>query len=328
MTTTTGAVPRIRTYGDPSAGCLAGLDAALAMLVEARRIVRVGGDEPADIVHTIGPVTMPTGPAVPRVHTVDRIVLRNGRLVPAGWWLRREGRCAAGTSVLLAHGQMAGRLLVDAGLAPGERVHCLPLLAPLGCMRPGPGARRAVRDQLGVAPGVRLVLSADAANAGSRTAGWEHLLRCTGRRDVTVASICPAATAPAPYSVRLASGRWLSEPLDLAGLLAAADLFVAAGHTLEACNPATAAVACGVPVTAVTTDSVAELVLSAGAGFVVPARAVSVAQAVVAQLDSGLPLRRPSGSPPEHQLKVAELAHGLLMIYRRVLCASAVSGAA
>jgi len=223
---------------------------------------------------------------------------------------------------------MAGRLLVDAGLAPGERVHCLPLLAPLGCMRPGPGARRAVRDQLGVAPGVRLVLSADAANAGSRTAGWEHLLRCTGRRDVTVASICPAATAPAPYSVRLASGRWLSEPLDLAGLLAAADLFVAAGHTLEACNPATAAVACGVPVTAVTTDSVAELVLSAGAGFVVPARAVSVAQAVVAQLDSGLPLRRPSGSPPEHQLKVAELAHGLLMIYRRVLCASAVSGAA
>jgi len=39
-------------------------------------------------------------------------------------------------------------------------------------------------------------------------------------------------------------------------------------------------------------------------------------------------LRRPSGSPPEHQLKVAELAHGLLMIYRRVLCASAVSGAA
>ena len=328
MTTTTGARPRIRMCIEPSAQSLgAGLDAALTMLVEARRIALVGEGEPAEIVHTVGPVSGATRYGVHHVHSVDRIPLRNGRLEPAGWWVRNERSCISGATALLAHGQTAGRLLVDAGLLPGQRVHCLPLVGPPGTSTTIPGTRALVRAHLGVAPGVRLVLGVDSHAAGNRAGGWDRLLLATKRGDLSVAQIWPSPDADL-YHVRMGAGSWQDAPLPLGELIAAADLYVAAGHELQAYTPAVVAVACALPVIAVTTDSVVELVLAGSDGCVVPVRAGSVVQAVLARVDGGLPLRRPAMNAPDRLHRVAELARGLLRVYRQVLCTSTVQGAA
>lgn len=328
MTTSTGAIPQIHTCIEPSAQSLgAGLVAALTMLVEARRIEMVGAAEHADIVHTVGSIGRPNRLATHHVHSVDRIPLRNGRLEPAGPWLRNERRCAGGADALLVHGQTARRLVVDVALAPGERVHCLPLVAPPGCFTVPPGARALVREHLGVAPGVRLVLGLDSPERGNRADGWDRMLLGLRRCDLSVAQIWPSRTTEG-YHVRVGSGSWLDEPLPLGELVAAADLYVAAGHELHAYTPAIVAVASALPVIAVSTDSIVELVLAGSEGFVVPARASSVVQAVIAQVDSGLALRRPPMNTPDHLHRLAELAHGLLRVYRRVLATSAVAGAA
>jgi glycosyltransferase involved in cell wall biosynthesis len=129
------------------------------------------------------------------------------------------------------------------------------------------------------------------------------------------------------YLVRPVGGNWHATPLRLTELLAAADVFVAAAHDLEACTPAAAAVACGMPVIAATTDSSAELVLSGSRGFVVPPRPERIAQAVLAQIDGGLP-RRPAAAPDEPH-RLVDVARSLLTVYRHVMCAPiAVGGAA
>jgi glycosyltransferase involved in cell wall biosynthesis len=180
-----------------------------------------------------------------------------------------------------------------------------------------------------VAPGVRLVLGVEARAEGRRSEGWGPLLMNSGRSDVTVAPIRLVDGDPERrYQARSTTGAWSPKPYPLAELLSAADLFVATGHELEVHSAAVAAVACGVPVVAVTTDSVAELLLSGGRGYVVPPHATAVAHAVTAQIDSGLPWRRATALVSPEPNRVAELARALLFAYRGVLRAAMVGGAA
>jgi glycosyltransferase involved in cell wall biosynthesis len=220
-------------------------------------------------------------------------------------------------------------VLVDAGLAPGERVHCLPLISPVACatVEASRAARAVVRARLGLAPGVRLVMGVEPDSPAHATDRWDRALLGTRRRDVVVARIRPAGARADCFQVRLVSGLWLNEPVRLPELLAAADVFIAAGHDLEAYTPAVAAVACGIPVVAVTTDSVAELVMSGGRGCVVPARAAQITAAVVAQLDGGLPARRTPATATDQSHRLAEFARALLAVYRHVLCTSVVGAA-
>ncbi|MDQ2750996.1 MAG: glycosyltransferase [Actinomycetota bacterium] len=324
-----GTLPRVRMCANSSAADVAhGVDAALDMLAGARRIIRVSNDELAHIVHTVGSFDAAVDRAALRVHTVDRIPLRDGRMAPATWWLRGERRRVRGSTMWLAHGQTAGRMLVDAGLAAGEWVHCLPLMLPPSYLPSATSlaGRTAVRACFEMAPGVRLVIGIDPHADDHRASGWARAVLDDRRRDVRVAQISPARVGSSDrYQVRLPDGGTLPGPLRLSDLLAAADLFVASGHDLEACSPAVAAVACGVPVVAVITDSIAEHVLSNGSGFVVPGRASSVAQAVRALLDTVPPPRR---APTDQTQPGAELARGLLAAYRRVLSRSAMGGAA
>jgi glycosyltransferase involved in cell wall biosynthesis len=153
------------------------------------------------------------------------------------------------------------------------------------------------------------------------------MLAAEGRGDITVARAVRDGGATAErFFVRTGPGEWLPESLPLAEVLAAADLVVATGRDLDAYTPATAAVTRGVPVVSVTTDSVAELVLAAGRGCVVPPRADCIVRAVLAQVDGLLP-RRGTTEPDRHR-QLAAVARELLGVYRHVLCASAIGGAA
>jgi glycosyltransferase involved in cell wall biosynthesis len=300
------------------------------MLAEARRVVLVGPGEAADIVHTIGSVDHVADPNSCRVHTVERVPLRDGRLSPAPAWLRRERRRTYAADGWITHGQTAGRLLVEAGLVPGERVHCLPFLPYLDAATDdhGGASRARIRQRLGVAPGVRLVVGIEPHTPDHRAHRWEQLLVASGRTDVTTLRAVPEGSATADrYVVRVPSGAWLPEPFRLADLLPAADIVVATGHDLEAHAPATAAPAYGVPVIAVTTDSAAELVLAGARGCVVPPRAESIVRALVAQLDGVLPPRERAPGADSHR-RLAAVARDLLGVYRHVLCASAIGGAA
>jgi hypothetical protein len=331
----TGTRLHVRACADGSAPDVeAGIDLALGMLQDAGRVELVGTHEAADIVHTVGIVDGAARRAARRVHTIGRIPLRNGRVAPEGWWLRHERRHSRDVSAWFVHGQTAGRMLLESGLARGALVYGLPLLPPVGCMAIGAScltaaARAAIRDQLAVAPGVRLVLGVEAYTEGRRGDGWGPLLMSSGRSDVTVAPIRLVDGDPERrYQARSTTGGWSRQPYLLAELLSAADLFVAAGHELEVHSAAVAAVACGVPVIAVTTDSVAELLLSGGHGYVVRPHATAVAHAVTAQIDSGLPSRRARTPLSPEPNRVAELARALLFAYRGVLRAAMVGGAA
>jgi hypothetical protein len=311
-----------------------GIGLALGMLQDAGRVELVGTHDAADIVHTVGIVDGAARRAARRVHTIGRIPLRNGKVLPEGWWLRHERRHSRDVSAWFVHGQTAGRMLLGSGLARGALVYGLPLLPPVGCMAIGANcltaaARAAIRDQLAVAPGVRLVLGVEAYTEGRRGDGWGSLLMNSGRSDVTVAPIRLVDGDPEHrYRARSRTGVWSQQPYPLAELLSAADLFVATGHELEVHSAAVAAVACGVPVVAVTTDSVAELLLSGARGYVVPPDATAVAQAVAAQIDRGLLSRRTSVPVSAQPNRVAELARALLNAYHGVLRASVVGGAA
>jgi hypothetical protein len=325
------AAPRILLCGNVNGNrAAAGLGAALAMLSEARRVRLAEPGQIADIVHTVGVESNRASRLSRRVHTVDCIPLHAGHLTPPTWWVLRERRRASVTAAWLTHGRTAGRLLVDAGVAPGDRVHCLPLLSPLESARtqPAEGQRSAVRDLLGVAPGVRLVVGVGPAAHIRRGGNWPEALIDLERRDLLVAqirSVDPVSSDE--YSVRIGS-RWLTETLSTAQLLAAADVFVAAGRTLDACSAAAGALAQGLPVIAVTTDAAAELVVSGCTGFVVPPRAKAVAKAVIAQLETGLPPRSTTVITVDHAHRVADLAHTLLAVYRHVLELPAIRGLA
>jgi hypothetical protein len=296
------------------------------MLSEAERIRIVGSEQDADVVHTIGTVNVRTPGSGRRVHTVDHIPLRTGQLAPAAWWVRNVRHDVPRTASWLTHGRTAGRLLVDAGVAPGERVYCLSLLPPLSRLTwlspalPNRSTRAAIRNLLGIAPGVRLVLGVEPTTSRPGAGEWAAAVAGLRRPDVAVVQIRPGQNADADFwRVRLATGRELPDALGLAELLVAADLYVAAGHGLAACNPGTAAVASGLPLIAVTTDSAAELVRSGTTGYVVPPRADCVARAVDAQVEAGLPARGLTGGDPPQAPRLAELAHELLAAYRRAL---------
>ncbi|MEY9874756.1 hypothetical protein ABH931_004256 [Streptacidiphilus sp. MAP12-33] len=332
------------------------LHAALGLLAAGGRIRLVRPGEGADIVHTVGGGAAARGNvedgAAHRVHTLPAVPLHAARtLLPGWWWGRRERRRVGPGATWLVHGRVAAQLLVASGAAPGEQVHWLPIVAPLGCHTDGSVDRAAVRARLGVPPGVVLVLEC-APDGGLDTASpWERFLAADRRDVMTVRCGLPGLAAPfdalvpagsggghpgGPLDHRLGAaraGRPGCVAVDLGAadahvpafpeLLAAADLFVAGRRNLTAANPGVAAVAAGVPVIAVTTDSTAELVRSGRNGFVVPPAPAAVAEAVHAYLAGDLPhLRTPvasgrSGPAPDSVLE--ELARGLLRAYHCAL---------
>ncbi|WP_246243727.1 glycosyltransferase [Amycolatopsis pithecellobii] len=296
-----GEPPRVRLDCAATAGGLGRvLQAATGMLADAGLIRLAGPDEPAEVVHTVGEVAPWRGPGTAhRVHTVDRVVLRRRGLAVTAGWAHRQRRFAGGAGTWLVHGRMAAQVLVGAGVVDGDRVHGLPLVAP-----PGPPAgkldRSSVRDRLGIAPGVVLVVGAD-HGPGQSVPGWAETIGRLHRTDVVVMRHEPGGS------------------LAFDELLLAADLFVAAGLALTACNPGAAAVAAGVPVIAATTDSAAELVRFGRTGFVVPPHPAAIAAGVRASLDGVLPRGAPR--PPRQRIEALlhPVARGLLSGYHRAL---------
>jgi hypothetical protein len=289
--------------GSASDSLAATLRAAAALLTRSGRIRLVDAGSDAELVHTVGEVAGPVPAGTYHVHTVDRVALRRG-LRAARWWVRQERSATADSTVWLAHGRTAARVLVSAGLTAGERLHCVPVLPPPHG-RPAPDHDRAdLRRALGVAPGVRLVLGCEPADVGS--GDWTAAVRKLGRSDVAIAlcALDGEATAHRPR---------------LVDLLTAADLFVAAGHDLAACNPGAAAIAAGLPVVAATTDSVADLIDAGRTGYVVAPDANAIAAAVGAHLDAAVPARRRESVGPDDHRVASRLARDMLAAYNRAL---------
>lgn len=302
-----GDSPRVRLECAATVDGLATvLEVAVGILADARRIQPAGPGEPADVLHTVGEVAAGrfTG-AARRVHTVDRVALRRGGLTATTGWAHRQRRFAGAVVTWLVHGSTAGQVLVASGVVQGDRVHGLPLVAPRRGGSAGGQDRSAVRDRLGIAPGVGLVVGCE-PGPGQSVPGWADAIGELRRTDVAV--------------IRYEADRHgRAGALSFDELLLAADLFVAAGLGLTACNPAAAAVAAGVPVIATTTDSAAELVRFGRTGFVVPPHPAPIAAAVRAGLDGALPRggRRPPR--PRDDAELHSLARGLLGAYHRAL---------
>jgi hypothetical protein len=231
----------------------------------------------------------------------------------------------------LTHGRTAGRVLVDSGVARGERVHCLPLLSDpdaksshpdAGLARPEravAGERSRARRELGLAPGMRLVVGAASTGGRSVARGWPRAVAELRRLDVVIGLAELVDGEPAgdrPVLVHIAGRPAVGLPLP--ELLAAVDVFVATGNDLNGYCHGVAATAASAPIIAVTTDSAAELVLAGAVGHIVRPRAELVAQAVAAQLDAGIPVRSRATTGLDGT-GAAELARGLLRAYRRVL---------
>lgn len=321
--TVSDVVPSVKLERSPAAELLAGaIQEALQLLVGAGRVRLAGAGERADLVHTVGDVggSRSAAASAPWVHTVDRIPLRGRELTATRSWVRRERRRAARCTMVLTHGRTAGRLVVEAALAPGERVFCMPVLSPWQCLVGDPVAERArLRRALGIAPGVRLVVGVECAVAAQAPGDWASAIERLGRSDVRVLRVRSGETAPLPADAH----RWGALPLT--GVLGAADLFVATGHDLAAHSPGVSALAMGLPVLAVTTDSVAELVTSGRNGNVVAPRADAIAAAVAAHLDAAPPLGR-VGVPVAGRSAAGRMATGLLGVYQQALAAHGPSG--
>ncbi|HEX8973795.1 hypothetical protein [Oryzihumus sp.] len=309
----------------------ANLVAALEMLTDARRVELVGSGDTADVVHTTGSTQVPWAGRALRVHSIERLPLRENGLSPAGWWVRSCNRMIPAVATWLVHGQTAARLLVSSGVAPGGRIRCLPLLGPAAAAPSSTsiGETRAdLRRVLDVAPGVRLAVGLEPGTSHLGAAAWAPTLHALRRSDLVVAQLRPVPGAPGQYAVRRVDGRHGAVTAPLAVVLRAADVIVATDSGLAAASPSAAAVDVGLPVVAVTTDSAAELVLSGGAGCVVPPRAEAVAQAVVSMLEGGVTARRFGPGPQDERRKVALLAHHLLDTYRQSLTVAMVRGLA
>lgn len=306
----------------------AATEAALNLLSDAGRLLFVSADQPADVVHTVGAVD-PVGAActAPRVHTVDRIPVRTARLAHPGWWIRGERSRVWNASRCIVHGNTATRMMVDTGLVPGERVNCLPLLAPATmCSDQSVGQRTELRARLGVAPGVRLLLTT-APDLGCLAAvRWYSRLHSRRRSDLTALFISPDGTGK--YRVARPDGSTLPGAPSLADLLWSADLYVATATRLEGCSVAVAAAAAGLPLVASTTDSAAELVLANGNGCVVEGRPDRIVQAIAAQLDSGRPFGRRRVPQLGEQQRLVEFARLLLGQYRRAITSNSVGAVA
>jgi glycosyltransferase involved in cell wall biosynthesis len=304
VTTTLEAPPRVRMeLGSTSDWFAATLRAAATLLARTGRIRLVEAGADAELVHTVGDMAGPAPAGTHHVHTVDRVALGRG-LRAARWWVRQERRATADSTVWLAHGRTAARVLVSAKLTAGERVHCLPVLPPPEGAQASDHNRAELRRALGIAPGVRLVLGSEPADGWVGSGDWTAAVRKFGWSDVAIALCAPHGAATGPR---------------LADLLTAADLFVAAGHDLAACNPGAAAIAVGLPVVAVTTDSVADLIDAGRTGYVVPPDADSIAAAVRAHLDGVVPASRRDPVGPDDRRVTGRLARDLLAAYDRAL---------
>lgn len=306
------------------------LVAAYEMLVEAGRVRPASPSAPADLVHTVGDVPPPEPGPLP-VRTVETVPLRSGRLAVEPGWLRRERRHGSTATTWLAHGFTAGRLLLDARLAASGRLHCLPLV---GTLAPPEGRARAAerattRARLGLAPGARLVLTtAGGADPWPGAAGrWPRELAAAGRTDIAVMQLSSVDQPGTHLVTDAVTGRRVGS-LPLFSMLAGCDLFVTTGRNLVACSPAVTAADWGIPLVATATDSAAELVLTKGVGTVVSRGDVDVARAVLAELDGGLPHATPAARVPAAADRLAECAHSLLGVYRRIMRAAAIGGAA
>jgi glycosyltransferase involved in cell wall biosynthesis len=303
VTTVFEAPPRVRIdVGSTSDSLAAALRTAAGLLTRSGRIRLVNAGADAELVHTVSGVAGPVPAGTHHVHTVDRVALRRG-LRATRRWVRQERSATAESTVWLAHGRTTARLLVSAGLTAGERVHCLPVLAPPHGRPAREHDRAELRRTLGIAPGVRLVLGCEPGEDSADTGDWITAVRELGRTDVAVALCSLDGEDNRPR---------------LADLLTAADLFVAAGNDLAACNPGAAAIAAGLPVVAVTTDSAADLIDAGRTGYVVPPDAEAVAAAVAAHLDGAVPTRREPVGPDERRL-AGRLARDLLAAYDRAL---------
>ncbi|MGZ4508258.1 MAG: glycosyltransferase [Blastococcus sp.] len=299
------------------------LSEAFGMLLDAGLVRAAERAVRANLVHTVGEVHGPLAdvPGTCRVHTLDRVTLRPaGQLAPSPQWLHRERPRALGCSAVLTHGRMAGRLVVQSALVPGERVYCLPVLpspAVSSAARRGPrgnAARLDARLRLGVPPGVRVVIGTPRATGGA-VGDWATALRRLGRRDLLVIDV-PEGGMSSP-----AGRSGPSWPL----LLEAADLFVAAGRELTATSAAVSSLELGIPVVTVTTDSAAELVTPGRDGRLVAPRVDAIVDAVVSTLDAAwLPGRAPVAPGPP--LRIHDLAGHLLSIYAEALAAPAPTG--
>lgn len=307
--------------GGTADGLGATVRSAVELLAGVGALQLVGPGEAADLVHTVGAVPDPAPGGLRLVHSVDRVPLRRRGLAPSRWWLRQERRHAADSAAWLAHGRTTARILVDAGLIAAERMHCLPVLPPpmaeaptAGTSSREPRTRAALRRELGVPPGVGLVVGArpEATGIGDWAAAIERL----HRTDVRV------------LRYRTASGRLgpAERRRQLGDLLCAADLFVAAGNELAACNAGAAAIELGVPVVAVSTDSAAELVDTGRTGFVVPPQPDAVAGAVRAYLDGGLRRRRTFDAVLDDRRVLERLARTLAQVYGDALAAPVPRG--
>jgi hypothetical protein len=326
----TSSAPRVAMrMNDPATPLSAWLHSAYELLLDAGRIRPASASAPPDVVHTVGDVPPPAPGPLP-VRTVETIPLRNGRLVAAPGWLRRERRYGTATT-WLAHGYTSGRLLLDAGLASSRRLHCLPLV---GARAPGnsqtrAAARAATRTRLGLAPGARLVVtSATGASPWPDGGGrWQRELAAARRPDVAIVQISPVRPDGTYQVSDSITGRSM-DALPLYSLLAGCDVFVTVNRELAACSPAVTAADWGIPVVATASDSAAELVLTRSVGTVVRGSDLEVARAVLDKLDTGLPHAVTTARVPDVHDQLAECARALLGVYRRVLRAAVVGGAA
>jgi hypothetical protein len=307
------------------------LVAAYDLLVEAGRVLPPSACLPPHLVHTVGDVAPPE-PGPLHIRTVDVVPLRGGRLAVAPAWLRRERRHGAATT-WLAHGYTAGRLLLEARLAPSGKLHCLPLVGVLAAQVPDDARARAVeraatRARLGLAPGARLVVTTapDSAALAGGIGRWQRDIAAAHRPDIKLIEIGPAQ----PHGTHVITdmnGQRLGD-LPLLSVFAGSDLFVATGRELAGCSLAVAAADWGIPLVAVATDSAAELVLTRGVGTVVAGGDAHIARAVLDELDGGLPHASATMPTPAVQDRLVEFARALLGIYRRVLRTAVVGGAA
>lgn len=328
MTAFSAAVPRVRVVCDGNTyGLAAGVHAAVGMLAEARRVEVVGRDDRADVVHTIGVLGASVSSGAHHVHSVACVPVRAGHLALAPFSVRRE-RHRLANATWLAHGQTTGRILLEAGIAAGSQLRCVPLLHPPFTMSAvnRPAARAQARERLGVGPGVRLVMSLDPAAGGGGEHGWVRVLRGSGRTDVAVLQARPVGVEANSYLVRCDASAAVEATMGLSELLAACDIFVACANELRACAPAVAAADWGIPIVATTTDSVAELVLHSGRGLVVAPGTDRVAAALLRQLEED-PRGAAAPCPPDPTRRVADFAHALLSGYRGVF-RSGLGGAA
>lgn len=269
-----------------SAGPMAGtLRAAMDLLVGGGAVRMV--ERAAEIEHTLGE-SRARGDAPGHVHTVDRIPMRRGS--PDRLWSRGQPRTPH--TVWVTHGELARRVLVGCGLAPGERVHALPVLAA----RPTAplATRREARRALGIAPGVRVVTGTTRALPGR--CRWAQRLTRRARSDLQVLDGCVHGPAA----------------------LAAADVIVADCPDLTGWAAVAPALGTGPAVVALDTDSTAELIAAGHAhGSVVACDPDAVVSAVLAHLDL-LPAR-PATPGLSLAEEIEDVARRLFRVYQHAL---------